>query len=155
MTTEFLGWRRLHLEEIVRLDVGQPFILIIPSNKQRGEDKHLQQQRDNLRLRMVSTLIESCSKEYKDVTSALQRKKKAYEQLESQNGIKRNGATYIELKCIVVNYPHKDEYRDEIYTVSEVERHVDQFGGFNIRLLDYPCNDSTLIKWSEVNTVQL
>ena len=24
-----------------------------------------------------------------------------------------------------------------------------------IRLLDYPCNDSTLIKWSEVNTVQL
>ena len=155
MTTEFLGWRRLHLEEIVRLDVGQPFILIIPSNKQRGENKHLQEQRDNLRLRMVSTLIESCSKEYKDVTSALQRKKKANEQLESQNGIKRNGATYIELKCIVVNYPHKDEYRDEIYTVSEVERHVDQFGGFNIRLLDYPCNDSMLIKWSEVNTVQL
>ena len=105
MTTEFLGWRRLHLEEIVRLDVGQPFILLI-----EGEDKHLQQQRDNVRLRMVSTLIDSCSKEYKDVTSALQRKKKAYEQLESQNGIKRNGATYIELKCIVVNYPHKDEY---------------------------------------------
>jgi len=98
--------------------------------------------------------LESCKNDYKGVRLAVDRRKKALAQLESENGIKRNDGTYIELRCIVTNYPHKEEYRNEICTKSEVEKHVDQGGGFNIRLLNYPCNDSTLIKWSEIDTVQ-
>ena len=37
-TTEFLGWRRLHLDEIVQVKEGMKLILIIPSDR-RGEDQ--------------------------------------------------------------------------------------------------------------------
>ena len=30
-TTEFVGWRRLHLEEVVHLEKDDPFILVIPA----------------------------------------------------------------------------------------------------------------------------
>ena len=153
-TTNFLGWRRLHLHEVVRIEVNQSFILVIPSNKQRGENKTLIEQRETIMSRIVSVVLESCSNDYKDVPLASHRKKKAMERLESQHGIKRNGGTYIELPCIVSNHPHQDEYRNEIYSESEVNKHIDQGGGFNIRLINFPCNDSMLIKWSEVNAIQ-
>ena len=39
-TTEFLGWRRLHVHEIVRLEVDTSVIIVIPSN-QRDKPKHV------------------------------------------------------------------------------------------------------------------
>jgi len=56
-TTNFLGYRRLHQQEIVRLDVNQSLILVIPSNK-KADSKEIKELRNEIRSRIVNTVLE-------------------------------------------------------------------------------------------------
>ena len=52
-TTEFVGWRRLHLEEVLRLERGDPFILVVPARRKLSKHgkqsvKHLVLEQDML-----------------------------------------------------------------------------------------------------------
>ena len=96
--------------------------------------KLLKERRDKFRSRLAISVLDSCSENHKDALLASYQKKKALDQLESQHGIKRNGAACAELPCVVFNHLHQDEHGNETCEESEVKKHVDQHGGFSIRL---------------------
>jgi len=57
-TTEFMGWRRLHLSEIVRLREGARLIVVIPSDT-RSEPKSLKIARGDFRGRVLGSVLQS------------------------------------------------------------------------------------------------
>ena len=88
-TTDFLGWRRLHIHEIVRLNEGDFFIAVIPSDRQR-EDKSTKSSRNNVRGRVLDAVIRSSLNIFSDShNSKAKKKKRALEYLHEKNGIVR------------------------------------------------------------------
>ena len=154
-TTEFVGWRRLHLEEVVRLEKGDPFILVVPASRRLSKDglqsvKHLALEQE-LRLDFVKRL----STHVCGATTGIGARG-AYPHLEQYYSVQRNGGTYVELPCQVVAYPERDDFLLETCSKSDLRRLIGPGGaGLRVKLLDFPSTASLLIKFREVPALQL
>ena len=143
-STEFLGWRRMHIEDVVGLDKGDFFILIVPVERSgdRDEEKAL---RNQFTKRMLAHVYSS----YPDVP-----RDKLFETMKDRHGVKRDSKIFIELPCCVSAYPKRDLFENNQLEKSELSSVLAQGGGLGVRLLDYPSRDRLDIKWNEANALQ-
>ena len=126
-TTDFVGWRRLHLEEIIQLQKDDFCILVIPSDA-HDEDPHQSALRNGFVKRVVSCVAQS--------RPDIQRND-VLEFIKSAHGINRNDNVYIELPCYVSAYPNRDGFIADTIDEDEVAKLIQQGGGIGIRLLDH------------------
>ena len=145
-TTEFLGWRRLHLEEILRLGEGDHIIVIIPGSNRYSDTKEVKEARQAFRNRVLGSIIAALPDEFIRLKQR-QRTAHATKLLEKENGIKRNGQLAIELPCKVKTIANQDDYLRNITSAPDVKRHVAQDAGIELKLLDYMGPDNILLKW--------
>jgi len=139
-TTNFLGWRRLRIEEILALRICQSLIIVIPTEV-RTEDIGLKKRRD-IKKRLVGHIASSCPDLRRD---------EVLDYLDEYNGIARNDSTYIELPCVVKAYGE----RDDLLAGINLKWHLGKGGsGILFDLLDYPNSKSFHIKLKELPGVQ-
>jgi hypothetical protein len=86
----------------------------------------------------------------------------AQQHLLSNHGIECQKSIFNELRCSTHRYPHCDECMSDIFPVSEVTRHLRQYEGIYITLLDYRTTNSNSdasnivhIRWTEVPFIQI
>jgi hypothetical protein len=106
-STEFMGWRRLTPNELLHLDVGSFFLLSIPPNS-RLDDKDVVKLRTAFTKRLTEAVIRCKRNEFPDNGKSVTNR--AIDYLYLHNGLIRNGCQYIEIACVVKNYPHREEY---------------------------------------------
>ena len=152
-STEFLGWRRLMPPDILRLEPGSSVIIVLPSNT-RSENKTIRVRRDAFRSRLIQTIRAACRDELPPTQNPSQRRRDAMNLLEDRNGVQRNGGAYIELPAVIKAYPRRSELVLDALLPRDVRDHVLQDGGMELRFVDYPHNNSTLLKLEEITSVQ-
>ena len=157
-TTDFLGWRRLHLHEVVRLNEGDFFIIVVPST-QRNEETDIKTARNNYKGRVLDAVIRSRLDIFSDDDNTKQKRKRcALEYLEKNNGVERNSGTHIELPCLLKTYTKRDDYLGTFgasLDERDIIRNVNNGEGMYCELLDFQNMNTTLLKWSEINSVQI
>ena len=152
-TTEFLGWRRLTLAEIVYLEEGSFFILVIPASA-RNEDAEIVKCRNNL-LTRIRAIVYQINKSHFDRFGVAQRGKEINSFLERRNGIQSAQQNKsIKLPCVVSVYPNRAWYANPTYAKAEVKLHIGQGAGIGISLLDYPSRVKLDLKFLEINSIQ-
>ncbi len=162
--TDFAGWGICSISEFARFNVGDQFVMIIPSDH-KNDNKHGIAQRKSLRKRVVTAVATTLADNTPSSTRAPFRRNSdrarmeiAEQELLRNHGIERRQIIYIELRCSIHRYPHRDDYLSDILPVSEVARQIRQHEGIFITLLDYPAINATNvfhIRWSEVPFVQV
>ena len=86
-TTDFLGWRRLHFDEIVSLRVRQLIIIVIPTDV-RLDDDRIKKKRKLFKKRLIGHIASGVNDLRRDEVLA---------HLNEHHGVERNDSTYIEL----------------------------------------------------------
>ena len=104
-TTEFLGWRRLHKEELLRLKSGVQYILIIPGYNRYQESKEIKKCREAFYNRVLASLVKANAEDFVGL-SKFKKIAKAREILQTSNGIRRNGCLAWELPFTMVSFPN-------------------------------------------------
>ncbi len=159
--TNSMEWGRCHLEEFVQFSGGDHFVFILPADH-RNDSKQSTIQRKAIRDRMVKSvatvLADHSSPDvywapHRTLTNAA-RNKEAHEHLMQHHGIVRNKKVYIELRCCLHRYPHRDDFTKNIIPRNEILNLFRQNEGVYIRLLDYD-NHELHIRWNEVPFIQL
>ena len=149
-TTDFMGWRRLRLHELVSLEIGDSFMLIVPGDAQR-EDELLKRSRADLRFRLLRHVKPFFERETRGVEED-----SMFETLSllmnERHGIRRNKSTHIELHCVVASYPHRDDYLYECLDEADMKDHIKKGAGIELSLVEYP-GDTLLLKWKEAQSV--
>mmetsp|Transcript_16973 Transcript_16973/g.35887 ORF Transcript_16973/g.35887 Transcript_16973/m.35887 type:complete len:239 (-) Transcript_16973:607-1323(-) len=110
-TTDFLGWRRLHIDEIIHLQKGDSVIIIIPSNT-RTESKSITKLRDAFRSRVVKDIVASRKGCLPQIDSE-NRRKASLKMLEDISGIKRNNKRVWKDPTVGVT-PYSDRERRQL-----------------------------------------
>ncbi|KAL3759401.1 hypothetical protein ACHAWU_000700 [Discostella pseudostelligera] len=147
--TDNLGYRRLFLSDIVRLQKGDNFILILPIRGKRTSDAI-----KDIINRVLSAVIESKFRREPTGTKRDEKKVKAHQYLMRNNGWKRGQSSFLELECSVVAYPHHDDYEINSISENEVKAQIEQGAGISTTLLDYPSN-GVVLRWSEIRHIQI
>ena len=149
-TTDFMGWRRLRLHELVSLEIGDSFLLIVPGDARR-EDESLKRSRADLRVRLLRHVKPFFDRETRGVEED-----SMFETLSllmnERHGIRRNKSTHIELHCVVASYPHRDDYLYECLDEADMKDHIKKGAGIELSLVEYP-GDTLLLKWKEAQSV--
>ena len=151
--TDSLGWRRLLTDEIVDFDVGNEFVLVIPTDVRTDDDIDKQARRD-FRIELISSIVESSPSLFNKSQNLTVRQRVVNQHLIDNHGITRNNSTYIELRCSVASYPNKHYYAENAFSLDEAMTHVRGDYGMNIRLFDYP-GSSPLLKWKQLRSIQI
>ena len=164
-TVDYMGLRRLLLQEIVELHVGDFFNIVIPPSTppRTSTERAKKELLDAFLSRVLTFIADSCIPHSKDVKKR-EKTKLAKELLYAQCGsIRHDGRMYIVLRCSVTAFPNRDEYILGAYTKDEVTKLVDAGGGISLRLLDFPhsvggvsrAQSTPILKWQEVSSLQL
>ena len=159
-TTNFIGLRCLHLSELVRLNTGGAFILVVPHlqnvwkvHADRRGDLIVKQRRTNVHDRIVATVLKNHVSEFWD-TSKPQRWKRVRQHLLKHHGISLTNGMCLELPCVVRSYPHRFDYVSRSLASADVRRHVKE-GGIQVELLDFTGPLTLLLKWKEMTCLQV
>jgi len=140
-TTDFLGWRRLHFDEIVSVRVRQSIIVVIPTDV-RSDDDLIKKQRKLFKRRLVGHIASGFNDLCRDEVVA---------HLNEHHGVERNDSIYIELVCSVKAYGE----RDELMAGQNLEWHLGRGNsGMLLDLNDFPSEKSLQIKPAELPSVQ-
>jgi hypothetical protein len=132
-TTDFLGWRRLHFDEIVSVRVRQSIIVVIPTDV-RSDDDLIKKQRKLFKRRLVGHIASGFNDLCRDEVVA---------HLNEHHGVERNDSIYIELVCSVKAYGE----RDELMAGQNLEWHLGRGNsGMLLDLNDFPSEKSLQIK---------
>jgi hypothetical protein len=132
------------MEEVVEMDKGEFFILIVPAD-QPDDDADEIGLRNQFLKRALSHICSSRSDLKRD---------EVFDFVKTRNGVERNSSIYIELPCYVTAYPKRGQFVKNEIEGSELEALIDQGEGLGIRFLDYPSRDRLDIKWKEASSLQ-
>ena len=140
-TTDFLGWRRLHFDEIVSLRVRQSIIIVIPTDV-RLDDDQLKKKRKLFKRRLIGHIASGVNDLRRD---------EVVSHLNEHHGVERNDSTYIELVCSVKAYGE----RDELMADQNLDWHLGKGNsGMLVDLNDFPSEKSLQIKPAELPSIQ-
>ena len=97
-TTDFLGWRRLELNEILMCEPNDYFMIVIPASVKRDKSdvKAGRKWFLNLLISHVRKCVQTMSVD------------DTYEYLLKHHGVDQNRQWYIELACCVDSYPEQE-----------------------------------------------
>ena len=123
----------------------------MPADTKR-EAERIRKPRKEFRARVIKAVLQSNHHLYQNKKKP-QQKKMAFDHLTNQNGIQRNGQTYIELPCTISAYPYRDEYMTSSLSEKDIKDHVTLGGGINGLLSYYQQPPPALLKWSELHAV--
>ena len=128
-TTDFLGWRRLHFDEIVSLRVRQSIIIVIPTDV-RLDDDRIKKKRKLFKKRLIGHIASGVNDLRRDEVLA---------HLNEHHGVERNDSTYIELVCSIKAYGE----RDELMADQNLEWHLGRGNsGMLVDLNEFPSDKS-------------
>jgi hypothetical protein len=154
-------WGICTMEEFVQFSVGDQFVIILPS-VHKNDHKHATSVRKAVRERIVTAV--SCvlvdtsnSSKYKAPhrrSSDSEQKRQAHDHLNRFYGIQRNKKIYLELRCGIHSYPHRDDFINNTMSAKDIERLFSQNEGIYLSLLDYK-EQIVHIRWSELIFIQL
>jgi hypothetical protein len=161
--TDHMGWGRCTLSELAQFSIGDQFIIIITADH-KNDNKHSKKQRQAVRERIISSVATvladnssssagSTKAPYRRLSDAAM-KKNAHDHLLSRHGIERNKMVYIELRCYIHRYPHRDDFINNIIPKNELEMLIRQNEGLYIGLLDYE-HHIVHIRWNELPFIQI
>ena len=153
-TTEFLGWRRLHRDELLSLKSGVQYILIIPGYNRYQESKEIKKSREVFYHRVLASLLKANPDDFVGL-SKFKKIAKAKEMLQTNNGLRRNDCLVLELPFTVVAFPSQFDYANNNLSLADVQRNIKQDGGIDIDFSDHSPAHRVLLKWKEVNLVQI
>ena len=105
-TTEFLGWRRLFPEEIVRIKEGAFVLISIPPKSWR-DDPLVSSSRVAFYDRVINAVILSKHRDFPN--NGKSKKDKAKDYLAKHHSIPCQDG-YTQIACVVKSYPHRDDY---------------------------------------------
>ena len=153
LSTNFVAWRQLNLEEILRLEKGDFVIIVIPKND-NNDSSHIKMNRENF-LSRIETVIMECNP---SLFTSKNRRKTMTQLLEANNGVgppqKKKKEIY-EFRATVIAYPNRDEFLNPYYPSALVDRHISDGAGIGLRLHDYNCLKALDLKLVEINSVQV
>ncbi len=162
--TDFAGWGVCSISEFSRFCIGDQFVLIIPADHKK-DNKFGIKQRKALRTRVIATVATNLAGNTPASAKAPLRKtsnsaqtKIAEQHLIINHGIERRQLKYIELRCSIHQYPHRDDYLNDVLSISEITTQIRQHEGIYVTLLDYPSTNASNvihIRWSEVPFIQV
>ena len=140
-TTDFLGWRRLHFDEIVSLRVRQSIIIVLPTDV-RTENDEIKKRRKEFKRRLIRHIASgACDLCHDEVVP----------HLNDRHGVERNDSIYIELVCAIKAYGE----RDDLMADRNLAWHLGKGNsGMMLDLLDYPSQKALQIKPAELPSVQ-
>ena len=153
-TTEFLGWRRLHIEELLRLKSGVQYILIIPGYNRHRDSKEIKQCREAFYNRVLASSVKSNPEDFVGL-SKFKKFAKARKILNDSNGIKRNGCLALELPFTIVAFPNQFHYANNTLSSVDVQRNIKQDGGVELDFSLHSPAHRVLLKWKELHLVQI
>ncbi|EJK75331.1 hypothetical protein THAOC_02945, partial [Thalassiosira oceanica] len=151
-TINFLGWRRLHLHEVVSLTNDDSLMLIIPSDARR-EDESLKSNRANLRFRLLRHVKPFFDTELLGI-SADSKFQKLELLLNERHGIRRNKSISIELFAQWQAILTEATSLYETISSADIKDHIKKGAGIELKLVDYP-GSTLLLKWKELASVQV
>jgi hypothetical protein len=156
-----MEWGRCHLEEFVHFSVGDQFIIIIAADHKNDSKQSILQRkavRDRI-IRSVATVLAddslpNVSRAPHRLQTDAARKKEAHDHLLRHHGIERNKKVYIELRCCLLRYPHRDDFTNDNIPRRDIEMLFRQNEGVYISLLDYE-NYEVNIRWNKIPFIQV
>ena len=159
--TDSYSWGRCHLSEFAHFSVRDQFIIIIPSDH-KNDTKQSILQRKAIRDRIIQSVATVLADDslpnvhrapHRPLTDAA-RKKEAHDHILQHHGIHRNKKVYIELRCSLLRYPHRDDFMNNTIPRKDIEMLFRQNEGVYISLLDY-ANYEVNLRWNEVCFIQV
>ncbi len=160
--TNGMEWGRCHLEEFAQFSVGDQFVIIIPADH-KNDSKNSITQRKAIRDRIIESVATVLADDsapnvyrapHRTLTNAA-RKTEAHQHLLRHHGIERNNKkNYIELRCCLHRYPHRDDFNNNIMPQKEIELLLRQNEGVYVSLLDF--NEHVVnMRWKDLPFIQI
>ncbi len=159
--TNSMEWGRCHLSEFAHFSAGDQFIIIIPADH-KNDSKNSITQRRAIRDRIIESVATGLADDtspdmyrapHRTLTNAA-RKKEAHEHLLQHHGIERKKKVYIELRCCLQRYPHRDNFINNSIPRKEIEHLFRQNEGVYVSLLNF--NEYVVnMRWNDLPFIQV
>ena len=130
------------------------YILIIPGYNRYQESKEIKKSREVFYHRVLASLLKANPDDFVGL-SKFKKIAKAKGMLQTNNGLRRNDCLVLELPFTVVAFPSQFDYANNNLSLADVQRNIKQDGGIDIDFSDHSPAHRVLLKWKEVNLVQI
>ncbi len=136
--------------DLVKLDIGDKIIIVIPPNDDKTESSDLISTRDSFKKYLFSAMASGFDVPTKSKSSVLQ------DTLDEKHSICRGNRTFYEIPAVVVKYPCRSDFMSLPLGYKEMINHLFKKGsGVGIRLDNYQNNRPLDIKWNEMHSIEI